>query len=343
VAGYIIRRLLWLPVILLIVSFATFSIARFGPGDPVSIAAGQYRDPEVLARVRAERGLDGSIFEQYARWLLGDMYPDGHGSGAIRGDFGESFLQQGFSVNELIRAKMLISAQLGLLTLIIVFTIGIPLGLLAARFNGTWIDPFVISTLLFLTAVPVLVIIPPALWLLALQFDILPVGGWGGEGFDGIFDIWWIGGVVAVPIPDPHLYLPLFVLSIGGFAGIARLVRITALEVLTEDYVRTARAKGLQETTVALKHVLPNALLPVITVVGFALVGILEGAFFTETLLGIPGIGRFAFEAVQSRDYDVILAITVILSAAFVLANLVVEVAYTWIDPRVRLGEAVNA
>ncbi|MXZ62323.1 MAG: ABC transporter permease [Chloroflexi bacterium] len=241
------------------------------------------------------------------------------------------------------RSKIAISAQLGFLTLVTVFSVGIPLGLLAARFNGTWIDPFVIASLLFLTSVPVLVIIPPALWLFASQLDILPVGGWGGEGLDGIFDIWWIGGVVAVPIPDPHIYLPLFVLSIGGFAGVARLVRITALEVLSEDYVRTAHAKGLKETTVAFRHVLPNALLPVITVIGFALVGILEGAFFTETLLGIPGIGRFAFQAVQSRDYDVILAITVILSTAFVLANLVVEIAYTWIDPRVRLGEAINA
>ena len=344
-AGYIIRRLMWLPVILVIVSFSTFSIARFGPGDPVSIAAGQWRDPEVLERVRAERGLDGTVFEQYARWLMGDMYPGGSGGGALRGDFGESFIQQGFSVNELIRSKMAISAQLGFLTLVTVFSVGIPLGLLAARFSGTWIDPFVIASLLFLTSVPVLVIIPPALWLFASpnQLGLIPVGGWGGEGLDGIFDIWWIGGVVAVPIPDPHIYLPLFVLSIGGFAGVARLVRITALEVLSEDYVRTAHAKGLKETTVALRHVLPNALLPVITVIGFALVGILEGAFFTETLLGIPGIGRFAFEAVQSRDYDVILAITVILSAAFVLANLVVEIAYTWIDPRVRLGEAINA
>ena len=344
-AGYIIRRLLWLPVILLIVSFFTFAIARFGPGDPVSIAAGQFRDPEILERVRAERGLDGSLFEQYARWLLGDIVPNGRGGGALRGDFGDSFIQQGFSVNELIRTKMAISAQLGLLTLVIVFSVGIPLGLLAARFSGSWIDPFVISTLLFLTSVPSLVLIPPALWLLASpeQLGILPVGGWGGEGIDGLFDIWWIGGVVALPIPDPHLYLPVFVLSIGGFAGVARLVRITALEVLSEDYIRTARAKGLPETTVALRHVLPNALLPVITVIGFALVGILEGAFFVETLLGIPGIGRFAFEAVQSRDYDVILAITVILSAAFVLANLVVEVAYTWIDPRIRLGAAVNA
>ena len=342
-AAYIIRRVLWLPFILLIVSFSTFTIARFGPGDPVSVAAGQYRDPEVLARIRAEKGLDGTVFEQYGRWLLGDLYPDGSGGGAIRGDFGESFIQRGFSVNELIRKRMLISAQLGLLALTVVFGAGIPLGLLAARFNGTWLDPLIISTLLFLTALPVLVIIPPALWLFSVQFDLLPVGGWGGDGFDAIFDIWWIGGVIAVPIPDPHLYLPVFVMSIGGFAGVARLVRITSLEVLSEDYVRTARAKGLKETTIALRHVLPNSLLPVVTVVGFALVGILEGAFFTETLLGIPGIGRFAIEAVQSRDYDVILAITVILATAFVLVNLVIEISYTFIDPRVRLGESVNA
>jgi len=325
VAAYVIRRLLWLPVTLLIVTFLTFTIARFGPGDPVSIAAGQFRDPEVLAQVRAERGLDGTLVEQYVRWL----------GGAVRGDFGDSFLQQGFTVNELIFPKMLVSAQLGFMALVAVFSLGIPLGLIAARLNGTWIDPFIISILLFLQAIPVLVVIPPILWLFALQFDLLPVGGWGG-----LVDIWWIGGVIAIPIPDPHLYIPLFSMSLGGFAGVARLVRITALEVQSEDYIRTARAKGLPESTVQLRHVLPNSLLPVVTVVGFALVGILEGAFFTETLLGIPGIGRFTFEAVVSRDYDVIMAITSILAAVFVLMNLAVELTYGWIDPRIRLGEA---
>ena len=326
-AVYIIRRLLWLPVILLVVSFLTFSIARFGPGDPVTVAAGQIRDPEVLAQVRAERGLDGSVFEQYGRWL----------SGVVRGDFGDSFIQQGFTVSELIFPKMWISAQLGILAILIVFGLGIPLGLLAAWANGTWIDPFVISALLFLRAIPVLVIVPPLLWLFAIQLDWLPVGGW-----DGLFTVWWIGGVIAVPVPDPHLYIPVAVMALPGFAGVARLVRITALEVLTEDYVRTARAKGLPEWNVAVRHVLPNSLLPVVTVVGFSFVGILEGAFFTETLLGIPGIGRFTFQAVVSRDYDVILAMTIVVSAAFVMMNLVVELAYSFIDPRVRLGKAVN-
>ena len=325
--AYVIRRVLWLPVILLIVSFFTFSIARFGPGDPVSVAAGQFRDPEVLARIRAERGLDGSIVEQYVRWL----------ADVLRGDFGESFLQQGYSVSELIFPKMLISAQLGLMSLIIVFGLGIPLGLLTARLSGTWIDPFIISVLLFLRAIPVLVIIPPMLWLFAIKLDLLPVGGW-----DGLFDIWLIGGVIAVPIPDPHLYIPLFTLSIGGFAGIARLVRITALEVQNEDYVRTARAKGLPEAMVQLRHVLPNSLLPIVTVIGFALIGIIEGAYFTEILLGIPGIGRFTFEAVVSRDYDVILAMTVIVAAVFIVINLLVELTYAFIDPRVRLGESAR-
>ena len=254
-------------------------------------------------------------------------------SRAVQGDFGESFLQQGYSIGELLRAKLWISAQLNILALIIVFALGIPLGLLAARANGTWIDPFVISTLLFLTAIPVLVLIPPMLWLFSLKLDILPVGGWGG-----IFDVYWIGDVIAVPIPDPHLYLPLFVMTIGGFAGIARLVRISALEVLTEDYVRTARAKGAPESRVALRHVLPNSLLPVVTVTGFALVSIFGGSLFTETLLGINGIGRFMFDALQSRDYDVIMAMTVIVSTAFVLLNLAVEISYAFIDPRIRIG-----
>jgi len=322
-SAYVIRRLAWLPVILLVVSFVTFTLARFGPGDPISVAAGQIRDPEVLAQVRAERGLDDSIPVQYARWL----------SGAVRGDFGESYIQQGYSVSELIFPKMWVSAQLGFLSLVIIFAVGIPLGLLAARLAGTWLDPAIIGTLLFLQAIPVLVLIPPLLWLFALQLGWLPVGGW-----DGVFSIWWIAGVIAVPIPNPHLYLPLLAFTLPGFVGVARLVRVTALEVNTMDYVRTARAKGLSEATVQFRHVLPNSLLPLVTVFGLALSGIIEGALFVETLLGIPGIGRFLFEAVTSRDYDVIMAATVIFSAAFVLTNLLAELIYGLVDPRIRLG-----
>jgi len=323
VGAYVIRRLAWLPLILLTVSFITFCLARFGPGDPVLIAAGQIRDPVVLEQVRAERGLDKSIPEQYVRWL----------TSAVRGDFGESYLQRGFTVSELIFPRMWISAQLGLLALFFVFAIGIPLGLLAARAAGTWLDPAIIGTLLFLQAIPVLVLIPPLVWLFALQLGWLPVGGW-----DGVFAIWWIADVIAVPIPNPHLYIPLIAFTLPGFVGVARLVRISALEVNGLDYVRTARAKGLSESAVQLKHVFPNSLLPLITVMGFALSSIIEGAFFVETLLGINGIGRLTFQAVTSRDYDIILATTVIFSSAFVIANLIAEITYGFVDPRVRLG-----
>lgn len=325
--AYVIRRLAWLPLILFIVSFATFALARFGPGDPVTVAAGQIRDPEVLAQIRQDKGLDDPIPVQYTRWL-GD---------AVRGDFGESFIQRGFTVSELIFPKMWVSAQLGFLALVMIFVVGIPLGLLAARLAGTWVDPAIIGTLLFLQAIPVLVLIPPLLWLFALQFNILPVGGW-----DGIFEIWWIAGVIAVPIPDPHLYLPLLAFTLPGFVGVARLVRISALEVNTLDYVRTARAKGLSEANVQWRHVFPNSLLPVITVFGLALSGIIEGALFIEVLLGIPGIGSFLFEAVTSRDYDVIMAATVIFATAFVLTNLLAEIIYGLVDPRVRLGASRN-
>lgn len=325
--GYIIRRLLILPLTLVIVSFLTFTIARFGPGDPVTVAAGQIRDPETLARIREEKGLDGPLVSQYLRWV----------ERSLQGDFGESFIQKGFTVGELLRPKMWVSAQLNILALFFVFTIGVPLGLLAAWFQGRWLDPFIVSALLFLSAIPILVVIPPLQWLLAVRTNILPVGGW-----DGLVDIYWIGGVIAIPIPDPHLYLPLLVMVIPSFAGVARLVRVTALQVASEDYVRTARAKGLSETTVALWHVLPNSLLPLVTVVGLSFADVLSGSFFIETLLGIPGVGAFTFEAVRSRDYDVILATTMIVATFFIIMNLLTDLAYAAIDPRVRLGAAVE-
>lgn len=322
--AYIARRLLWLPVILFIVSFIAFTLTRFGPGDPVAVAAGQIRDPVVLERVRAERGLDKSVVEQYWRWA----------SRAVRGDFGESFQQQGFTVGELIYPKMWISAQLGIVAIAIVFGVGIPLGLLAARLSGTWLDPLIIGGLLSLRAIPSLVLIPPLIWLFAVQLDLLPSGGWGG----GLIDIYWIGGVLAVPIPDPHIYIPLVAFTLPGFAGVARLVRVTALEVQTEDFIRTARAKGLSESAVTWRHVFPNSMLPLITVVGFALASVLEGAFFVEILYGIPGIAQFTLQAALRRDYDVIMATTVIFAGVFIVMNLVVDIAYGFVDPRIRLG-----
>jgi ABC-type dipeptide/oligopeptide/nickel transport system permease component len=305
---YILRRLLWAPLILFAVSFITFMAARFGPGDPVTIAAGQYRDPEILALVRHEKGLDKSPLDQYRIYIWN----------VLHGDLGESFSHQGYTVSEVIFPKMWVSAQLGLVALIITFGIGIPVGVLAALRQGTWVDPAAISTFLFFQSVPVLVTVPVMLLVFVLRLHWLPTGGW-----DGIF--------------SKHIIMPALALSFPGIAGVARLMRATSLDALKEDYVRTARAKGLREFTVVSRHVARNALMPMTTVIGISLVTLLEGAFFTETLLGIPGIGRETFESVKSRDYDIILALTLVLASAFIVANIVIDIAYTFIDPRVRL------
>jgi len=311
---YILRRLLWVPLILFAVSFITFMAARFGPGDPVTIAAGQYRDPEILERVRHEKGLDKNPLDQYRIYIWNVLR---------HGDLGESYKSGNRTVAEIIFPKMWVSSQLGLVALIITFSLGIPVGTLAALRQGTWMDPAAISTFLFFQSVPVLVTVPVMLLVFVLRLHWLPTGGW-----EGIF--------------SKHIIIPALALSLPGIAGVARLMRATTLDVLKEDYVRTARAKGLREFTVVSQHVARNALLPMVTVIGISLVTLLEGAFFTETLMGIPGIGRLYLDSVTSRDYDVILGLALVLATAFIVANIVIDIAYTFIDPRVRLERSAT-
>jgi len=305
--AYVVRRLLWLPVTLLAVSFLTFTIARLGPGDPVTAAGTQIRDPEAFDRVRSHLGLDKPLHEQYWIYL----------KGLVRGDLGDSYKYRDRSVAELIFPKIWVSARVGLLAIALTFLVGVPAGLVAAHRQGTWTDPLVISILLFFQSVPVLVMLPVLVLVFSLKLDWLPPAGW-----DGVF--------------STKIILPVIALSLPGMAGVARLVRATTLDVLGQDYVRTARAKGLSEFTVLKRHVVRNAMLPLVTVIGLSLVAVLEGAFFTEVIMGIPGIGNFAFEAVKGRDYNVILGITLVLAVAFIVANIVVDIAYTVIDPRVR-------
>ncbi len=319
---YVVRRLLWAPVILLAVSFITFTVTRLGPGDPVSVAMGQYRDPEALERVIHAKGLDKPFLEQYAIYL----------KNLAHGDLGESFQYQNIPVSEIIFRKMWVSAQIGLIALIITFGIGIPVGIYAALRQGTWVDPLSIGIFLFFQSIPVLITVPIMMLVFVLKLHWLPTGGW-----ECAFTVGPLPDAVeCIGVFDKRIIMPVFALSLPGVAGLARLTRATTLAVLGEDYVRTARAKGLREFTVISRHVARNALLPLITVVGISLVTLLEGAFFAETLLGIPGIGRLAFDSVKGRDYDVIMALTLILAVAFILANIVIDIVYTFIDPRIR-------
>ncbi|TET94575.1 MAG: ABC transporter permease [Dehalococcoidia bacterium] len=317
-AGYIIRRLLWAPAILLAVSLVTFALGRFGPGDPVQQLQGQYRDPEVRERVADELGYNDSFFVQYWHWL----------KGAVQGDFGETLEPRGFQVKDVIFPKLWVTFQYNVLALVIIFGVGIPAGIWAALRQGSWMDPFTIGVLLLFTSVPVLVSIPVLQWLFALKLGWLPSGGWEVREFFG----------VEIGVVNKRIILPLIVLTLAGFAGVARYTRAQVLEVLDQDFVRTARAKGLQEFTVVSRHIARNALLPLATMMGFALVGLLGGSIFLETLLGIPGIGRYAWEAVSAKDSNAIMAIVLLTSTAFIAANLLVDITYGFIDPRIRLG-----
>ena len=308
---YVIHRLIWLPVILLIVTFITFALGRFGPGDPVEVLMGQYADEQVVERIREQRGFNDPILVQYGRYI----------KNVVQGDFGESFKYRGRTVSELLKKKMWVSAQLNMAALFLSVSIGIPLGLFAALRQGTFWDTATVAFTLLGQSIPVFLTAPVVLLVFALKLDILPTHGWGG-------------------LFDTRVILPAVVMGVPGIALITRLTRASTLEVISQDYIRTARAKGLSEFTVQRRHVLRNAMIPVITMLGFSLAGIAFTSFIVERFFGIPGIGNLFIESIFARDYPIINAVIIIGTTMFVAANLIVDLIYPWLDPRIRLGGA---
>ncbi|MBI2907411.1 MAG: ABC transporter permease [Chloroflexi bacterium] len=304
--GYILRRLLWTPVLLLTVGLITFALNTYGPGDPVEMIMQQYQDPQVVARIRAQRGLDQPLLVQYGIYIRN----------VLKGDFGESFKFRGQTVASLIGTRLGVSVQLGLAALLVSLFLGIPLGLLAARRQGRWQDTAVISGALLLNSLPVFITAPFFLMLFVLWLGVLPSHGWGG-------------------LLDTRIIMPALILGLPGVSFIARMTRNSVVEVLAEDYVRTARAKGIPEFRVYWRHVLWNAMIPVFTVVGLALATLVSGAIVTETYFGIPGIGRLALDSFFARDYPVITAFSLLVAAAYVMANLIVDIGYHFLDPRI--------
>ena len=300
---------LWLPVILLIVSFITFVLGRFGPGDPVQLLMGQYADPEVVERIREQRGLNDNIFVQYGRYL----------KGAVQGDFGESFKYRGRTVGELLKKKMWVSGQLNIAALIISVGLGVPVGLFAALKQGTGWDTVAVAITLMGQSVPIFLTAPGLLLIFALKLDVLPTHGWGG-------------------FFDTQIILPAVAMGVPGIAIIARLTRASTLDVVSQDYVRTARAKGLTEGTVQRRHILRNAMIPVVTTLGFSLASLAFTSFIVERFFGIPGVGNLLIEAIFARDFPVINAIVLIGTTLFVMANLLVDLIYPLMDPRIRLA-----
>ena len=311
---YIARRLAWAPILLLIVSFITFALGRFGPGDPIQVLMGQHSNPEVVQRIRQAQGLDDPVPLQYVRYM----------GNVLRGDFGESYQFRGRQVGELLLKKVPVSAQLNIAALIISVGLGIPLGVFAAIRQGSGWDQVIVATALFFQSLPVFLTAPVLLIVFALKLDILPTHGW-----EGFF--------------STTIILPALVVGVPGIAIIARLTRASTLDVIGQDYIRTARAKGLGEGLVRRRHVLRNALIPVVTTLSFALAGLAGGSFIVEFIFGIPGVGLLVIQALFARDFPVIMAVVLLGTTLFVLANLVVDIVYPLIDPRIRIGGSYAA
>ena len=305
--AYLIRRLLWLPVLLVIVSFITFTLGYYGPADPIVALLGQHYDPEIAAQLAHEYGFDQPFFVQYLKYL----------ERVARLDFGESIKYRNQPVLRLLVPRLLITIQLNAVSSFIGVALGITLGVFAALQRGRLADRAVVFGVVFGRALPVFVAGPILLFLFARTIPVLPPGGW-----DGIF--------------SRSAILPVVLLAIGPMAIFARQTRAGMLEVMGRDYIRTARSKGLRETGIVIAHALRNAFIPLLTILGFLLGSLVEGTFLTEAIFGIPGVGQFAFEALGGRDYPVIITITLLGAVAYALGNLWADLFYGVVDPRIR-------
>ena len=303
---FIARRLLWLPVLLFATSIVTFTLVRFGPGDPAEIILGSRYDEQAAQNIRRQLGLDSPFGVQYATYMWG----------VLRGDFGESYRYRGRPVSELLFPKMWVSFQVNAAAMIVSLAIGLPLGFYIAHKQGSWQDPVAVTIALILMSIPVMISIPVALWGLCLKLQWVPCSGWGG---------FW----------DLRIIVPALTLGIPGVAGLARFMRASTLDVLGQDFIRTAKAKGLTQFAVDSRHVLKNAMIPIVTLLSFALAGMFVTSFIVEFILGIPGVGHFTIDSVFNRDYPIIMAMGILGSAAFVIANLLADITYAFIDPRI--------
>jgi len=310
--GYIARRILATIPVVTVVAVFVFLLLRLTGGDPAAIIAGDSATTQQVAEIRVKLGLERPIIEQFVIWV----------GRIVRGDFGESFFFKK-QVAELIRDRLEPTAALAVCTLLLAVAVAVPLGVVAAVRRGTWIDRAVMGFAVLGFSVPVFVIGYLLIYLFAIQLAWLPVQGYQrlAEGFWGFLQ---------------RLILPSVTLAVIYVALIARITRTSVLEVLGADHVRTARAKGLGEGAVLLRHVLRNAAVPIVTVIGLGVALLIGGVVVTESVYGIPGLGRLTVDAVLARDYPTVQAVILLFSVAYVLINLLVDLTYTFLDPRIR-------
>ncbi len=310
--GYIVQRILAAVPVMGFVALFVFLMLRLTPGDPAAIIAGDTATPEQLQRIREALGLNDPLHIQFITWI-GNL---------LQGDFGTSVLS-GKPVIELIAARMEPTISLALTTIILSVLIAVPLGVIAAWKHGTLIDRFVMLISVLGFSVPVFVIGYLMISLFSMQLNWFPVQGFRPIG-DGLGQFLH------------RIALPTFTLTLLYIALIARITRTSMLEILGDDYIRTARAKGLPERLVLMRHALRNCSVPIITVIGIGFALIISGVVVTESVFNLPGLGRLTVDAVLARDYPVIQAVILLASLVYVVVNLLIDIAYVLLDPRIR-------
>ncbi|MBD9528543.1 ABC transporter permease [Paracoccus sp. PAR01] len=306
-------RLAGMALVLVIVATVVFVIVRVTPGDPAAVMLGSDATPQDIADLRSRMGLDAPLIVQYGQFMLG----------LLRGDLGQSiFLGQ--SVGQALLARAEPTFFLTLFSILIACAIALPVGVLSAVKRGTVFDQIVVTLTMIASSVPSFWLGLMLIQVFAVSMGLFPASGYGGPDSGFLERL-------------QHLVLPAVALGVVNSALITRFTRAAMLDVLGDDYVRTARAKGATERRVVLKHALRNALVPIITVIGLSVAMLVAGAVVTETVFGLPGIGNLVVSAVLRRDYPVIQGTLLVVAAIYVLINFVVDMLYILVDPRVRL------
>jgi peptide/nickel transport system permease protein len=309
---YILRRLGATLIVMAVVALFVFSLLFLAPGDPAAIIAGDVATADDIQRIRAKLGLNEPFLVQFGGWV----------GRLLHGDLGTSIFTN-LPVTKLIGQRVQPTVSLTLLTLVVAVLIAVPVGVLAAAKAGTWTDRLVMGFSVLAFSVPVFVLAYLLIGLFSIRLEWLPVQGYRPFS-DGLWP--WLS----------HLILPSVALGTVYMAFIARITRAAMLDVLAQDYIRTANAKGLAPRAVLTRHALKNAGVPIITVIGIGIALLISGAIVTETVFAIPGIGRLTVDAILRRDYPIIQGVILLFSGVYVLINLLVDLSYRFFDPRIR-------
>ncbi|EJN6826898.1 oligopeptide transporter permease [Vibrio cidicii] len=302
---FIIKRIFEAIPTMLVLITVSFFLMRFAPGNPFS--SEKPLPPEVMANIEAKYGLDKPVFEQYTTYLFN----------VVQGDFGPSFKYLDYSVNELISVALPVSAKVGFIAFIFTVIVGVTIGTIAALKHNTWVDYTIMSTAMIGVVMPSFVLAPALIYLFSLHWDIFPAGGWHD------------GGLM-------YIVLPVIGMSLLYVATFARITRGSMIETLNSNFIRTARAKGLSYRYIIIKHALKPAMLPVVSYMGPAFVGIITGSVVIETIFGLPGIGKLFVNAAFNRDYSLVMGVTILIGFLFILFNAIVDILLAMIDPKIR-------